>query len=56
MEDENPGDIDPKEETHAPEGDKPGNTEKQEEEKEKQEAEAKQLKDIVAKMNLDEIN
>lgn len=58
MEDENPGDIDPKEETHAPEGDNPGNTEKQEEEKEKQkqEAETKQLEDIVARMNLDDID
>ena len=55
MEEENPDDIDPKEETHAPEGDGAENPQKQEEEKQKeeQEAEAEQLKDIVARMNIE---
>ena len=55
MEEENPSDIDPKEETHAPEGDGAENPQKQEEEKQKEEqkAEEKQLEDIVARMNIE---
>lgn len=51
MEEQNPGDVDPKEETHAPE-ENPQENGGEDEQKAKEEAEAKKLSDVLARMGI----